>query len=188
LTTYLPADPVDQITAIYSKGNNMNIKHEILTAAKQIGTNVYELDPATSSSVRTSFFHKFTNTKVGGHIWENILSQYDENVATYTDENSETYLLISDFVKNDEVLMIFDEADEGSVFKFQYGAEIVPLLAECYDFEFYLTDDKLSYFICLNNHDYLITAGTAASWLKDLLDENHELKKPIGEMVSVEAL
>jgi AAA+ ATPase superfamily predicted ATPase len=163
----------------------MNIKREILATAKQLDTNVHELDPETSDSIRKSFFCKFTNTKMGGHIWENILDEYNENIATYTDSNNESYLLISDFVKDDQVLMIFDELDEKSVFKFLNGSEIVPLLAECYDFEFYLTDDELSYFICLNSHDYLIVAGTAADWLKSLLDENRELKKPIREIVSV---
>jgi hypothetical protein len=163
----------------------MNIKQEITTAAQQLGITIVELAPQMSSAVRLAFFKKFTNIEMGGHIWENLLSEYDENVATYTDQNHESYLLISDFVANKEVLMLFDSSDEKAVFRFTNGSQIVPLLSECYDFEFYLTDGEFNYFLCLNNHDYLIAAGTAAPWLKGLLDENHELVKPIREIVSV---
>jgi hypothetical protein len=60
----------------------------------------------------------------------------------------------------------------------------VRVLEECFNFEYYLTDQDCSYFICFNHHKYLVTAGTAADWLKNLLDENRKLKKPIEEIIS----
>lgn len=148
-------------------------------------TSVNELDAQKSDKFRTSLFSKFTDASLKGHIWENILEEHFDHVASYGDPDNEIYLLISDFVGYEEVFMVFDRLDEKSVFRFKDGSQIVPLLSECYDFEFYLTDHQLQYLLCLNDHDYLIAVGTAADWLKNLLDENRELKRPIHEIVSV---
>lgn len=161
----------------------MNIKEEIITAAQSLGTHISELNSQESEQFRLTLFSKFTDVSLDGHIWENILRKYEDHVATYTDANNKTYLLIDDFVKQKEVFMIFDGSEEKTVFKFKDGSEIVSLLSECYDFEFYLTNQKIEYLLCLNNHDYLIAVGTAADWLKSLVDENKELRKSIEEIV-----
>jgi hypothetical protein len=71
--------------------------------------------------------------------------------------------------------MLFNCSDDTSILKFSEGKYVVPVLQECSDFEYYLTNHELDYFICFNHHDSLIASGNATSWLEGLTDENSEL-------------
>jgi hypothetical protein len=159
-----------------------NIRGEINKSAQELGVDFAELSYEEAAKKRVQLMTKFAGSDQWRFPWEHLIHS---NIATYRDVDGTAYQLISDFIKNSRTLMIFNEEDERAGFEFKDGTQVIPVLDECLSFEFYLTNKNLDYFICFNHHDYLITAGTAASWLKDLLDENHELKKPIKEIVPV---
>jgi hypothetical protein len=159
-----------------------NIRGEINESAQKLNADFVELSYEEAAKKRVQLMTKFAGSDQWTFPWDHLTHS---NIATYRDMDGNAYQLISDFIKHSETLMLFNEEDERAGFEFRDGAQIVPTLDECLSFEFYLTNEELDYFICFNHHDYLITAGTAADWLKSLLDENRELKKPIREIVSV---
>ena len=158
-----------------------NIRSEIIESAQKVNADFIELSYEESARKRIQLMTKFSGSDRWTFPWEHLIHT---DIATYRDMDGKAYLLISDFIQHDKTLMLFNEDDERAGFEFRDGAYIVPILDECLSFEFYLTNDKFDYFICFNHHDYLITAGTAADWLKSLLDEDRELRKPIEEIIS----
>jgi hypothetical protein len=153
-----------------------NIRGEIKQAAQTVGAVVYELSYEETTLKRIALMTKFAGSDDWTFPWQHL--NYP-NIATYRDINGNAYQLITDFVKYSKVFMLFNKDDERAGFEFNNGADIVPILDICLSFEFYLTNQEIDYFICYNHHDYLITSGTAADWLKSLLNENGELIEPI---------
>ncbi len=54
---------------------------------------------------------------------------------------------------------------ESRAFAFECGRDIASVLAECFGFVVYIVGSDLEYLLCFNNHDYVIAAGAAKSWL-----------------------
>jgi hypothetical protein len=156
-----------------------NIRGEINESAQKLHADFREISYEEAAQKRIQLMTKFAGSDRWTFPWDHLIHP---NIATYRDIDGNAYLLISDFIKHSKTLMLFNEEDERAGFEFRNGTHVVPVLDECLDFEFYLTNEELDYFICFNHHDYLITAGTAADWLKSLLNEDRELVKPIAEI------
>ncbi|MGE0791849.1 MAG: hypothetical protein AB7S26_39610, partial [Sandaracinaceae bacterium] len=74
---------------------------------------------------------------------------------------------LEEFVVDSFVLLVADS--QGTCgFAFEAGAPLVAIIADCSGFEFYVTDHENSYVIAYNDHDYLIGAGRARSWVESL--------------------
>lgn len=159
-----------------------NIRGEINESAQNLHADFIEISYEEAAKKRVQLMTKFAGSDRWTFPWEHLIHP---NIATYRDIHGNAYQLISNFIKHSKTLMLFNEEDERAGFEFRDGIQIVPILNECLSFEFYLTNEEIDYFICFNHHNYLITAGTAADWLKNLLDENRELKKNIEEIISV---
>ncbi|QRK07781.1 hypothetical protein JQX13_48705 [Archangium violaceum] len=83
--------------------------------------------------------------------------------------NPDAWQWISSVPRSGRVILFFEEHEEPAGFAFNSGTDVVSALAESTGFEFYLTDDAISFLITFNHHDYLSAAGDAAGWLNDLL-------------------
>ncbi len=82
--------------------------------------------------------------------------------------NSNAWSLIKDYVKENKCIMFFNKSDDRNGFLISNGAELQKILEESFGFEFYITDENLSYLICFNHHDILYGLGKAKDWIKEV--------------------
>ncbi len=94
-------------------------------------------------------------------IWESF-----KDYAYY--QNSNAWSLIKDYVKENKCIMFFNKSDDKNGFLILNGAELQKIIEESFGFEFYITDENLSYLICFNHHDILYGLGKAKDWVKEV--------------------
>jgi len=83
-------------------------------------------------------------------------------------QNSNAWSLIKDYVKENKCIMFFNKSDDRNGFLISNGEELQKILEESFGFEFYITDENLSYLICFNHHDILYGLGKAKDWVKEV--------------------
>ncbi|GAB9134881.1 hypothetical protein BDS110ZK25_20780 [Bradyrhizobium diazoefficiens] len=49
--------------------------------------------------------------------------------------------------------------------KFSCGADLLRVLEDCPALEFYVCDEKASYLLCSNHHDFVVGWGAALPWV-----------------------
>ncbi|EGK09931.1 hypothetical protein HMPREF9374_2734 [Desmospora sp. 8437] len=73
---------------------------------------------------------------------------------------------MGEFVDNSKVILFFNDEREDYGFYLFSGSDLVEILEETNEDEFYLTDPEVSYLLCFNHHDHLLSSGAAVSeWL-----------------------
>ena len=83
-------------------------------------------------------------------------------------QDSDSWSLIRGGVSSGAVVMFFEKDRDFSMVRFSHGGDVVAVLRECTGFEFYLTNPEAEYLLCFNHHDFLIGAGTAEDWIREL--------------------
>ncbi len=133
----------------------MFISNEIKKIASIFHINYYEVD---SENIFKKIIEKYTNSKKDRTwLWEDFSDDY----SVY---DADSYKLISNFILNKSFLVLIK--DEKIGFGFDNVTSFIKIYEELeYLDEFYITDEKLSYLICKNHHDYLICCGIAKKWL-----------------------
>ena len=94
-------------------------------------------------------------------IWESF-----KDYAYY--QNSNAWSLIKDYVRENKCIMFFNKSDDKNGFLILNGFELQKIIEESFGFEFYITDENLSYLICFNHHDILYGLGKAKDWIKEV--------------------
>jgi hypothetical protein len=74
--------------------------------------------------------------------------------------------LIPMYVGATSCLMFLDCAKV--VWKFKSGSDLLRVLKESPALEFYVCDEKASYLLCSNHHDFVIGWGAAQLWVDEL--------------------
>ncbi|PAD66658.1 hypothetical protein CHH83_22945 [Bacillus sp. 7586-K] len=109
---------------------------------------------------------KYCDNIQGEVIWETLLKAVDklesECVAV---SNDNAWRWIDEFIVNNQAILFFNPSEEKVSFEFNNGEDIVKVLENCYDFEFYVSNRSLDYLICFNHHRILYACGTASKWL-----------------------
>jgi hypothetical protein len=136
-----------------------NIQDEVEQAAKSTGSLIRKLPSGESETLRMEVARRFGRGLPTGFLWEH----FSEASSVH---DPEAWRWIADYIKDTKVFMFFNQEDDTAVFELVNGADIVPVLAECALFEFYVTNPAVDYVLCHNHHDYLIATGTAISWLE----------------------
>jgi|GEM_PF-1938626 hypothetical protein len=67
---------------------------------------------------------------------------------------------IDGLIAEDSYLLFFDDTEDTSLILLQKGVSLSKVLAACPGFEFYVTDEEISYVLALNHHDCLLGIGT----------------------------
>ena len=75
---------------------------------------------------------------------------------------------IGSYVGNSPCLLLFNPYDAKEVFRFASGVDLSMVLGDTFGFEFYVTDETVSYCVCFNHHDMLLGAGAVESWVESL--------------------
>lgn len=128
--------------------------------ASSLGINTTRLSPERCVATFQALKSAFGDVTSVRPIWETILSSTSrKRINGWSD--------IGKFVNGSSCLLLLEERGP-QVFRLTNGTDLIRLLSECPGFEFYVTDEKFSYLLCHNHHDFLIGAGTAAPWVSEL--------------------
>lgn len=116
--------------------------------------------------VLDSVLKKYTDiNKKGAWIWEKFI-----HYKALNDEMAWSY--IKDFLKHNECVMFFNQAEEKEMFFIQSGEDLNYILSKTYGFEFYITDKQYSYLLCFNHHNILYGCGAAEEWINRITGES----------------
>ncbi len=150
-TTFNALDPINKQIDITAKNLNILIK---------------KLNEEKTKEVICSFTNKFCNSQVKHYLWEGFCSLVNKgNLDCVAVSNDDAWSWIDQYIENDAI-MFFNPYDEKISYVFTNGKDIVNTLAECYNFEFYITNNDFDYILCFNHHRVLYACGDASEWLK----------------------
>lgn len=99
--------------------------------------------------------------KKGIWLWEKFIRYESLN-----DDMAWNY--IKDFVKDKECIIFFNQQEDKEMFLIQSGEDLNYILSETFGFEFYITDQQISYLLCFNHHNILYGCGSAEKWINNL--------------------
>lgn len=136
-----------------------DIKGQIFAASNKLEIKVKEIPYTKTAEMKNLIAAKFTGGENVEPIWEKI---NDEEAV----HNPDAWQWVSEFVNDNEAIIFFNTSDEKSSFIISGGENIVNILSETFNVEFYLTNKELDYLICFNHHDVLIASGKAKRWLR----------------------
>ena len=137
-----------------------NIYEEIMNAVNTLNINVVQISENQSEEIIKKVIKKYTTEKENRYLWEEIVDYFSVN-------NKDAWKWVNEFIGNSEAIMFFNNSDERKSFLFKNGNDLVSVLSETYGFEFYITNKDLTYLLCFNHHDILISSGIAKEWLKN---------------------
>ncbi len=119
-----------------------------------------EMPSAEAATLRRKVLQRFAPEGVERRFaWE-----YLQDKVSFQD--AEAWRWLGEYIGHTPAVLFFDDHDEATVFRFEDGHDIVTIIAECFAFEFYVTNPAVEYLLCFNHHDYLIAAGAAKKWLE----------------------
>lgn len=141
-----------------------NIKEQILMAAYELGIEVSVLTYEEKEQTRQSIMSKFI--KEGhSHVFP-LFEKIEDYVGT---DVSESWMWISDYIKEDASILLFNPDDEKEFYSFSSGKDVVSIIGEIFNVEFYITNRNTDYLLGYNHSQCLIASGAASEWL-----ERHE--------------
>lgn len=142
-----------------------NINKQILDASKLLNIEVKQLEYNAKKSVIINIANKYIKNDIKYPLWDKLndsMAELDEKAWEW----------VEDFVGNDNVIIFFNPNDEKGAYLLDSGKDLVSILGEMYNIEFYLTNQETSYLICYNHHDVLLASGEAKFWLKEFNNRN----------------
>lgn len=135
-----------------------DIKKQILDASKLLNIEVKEIDASLKEKMLMSICEKYLMDKIKFPLWERL-----NDAQSKSDE--EAWKWVEDFIGDEKVTLFFNPSDEEGAYLLNSGKDVVSILGEMYNVEFYLTDEETSYLLCFNHHDVLLASGNAKAWL-----------------------
>ena len=93
-------------------------------------------------------------------LWERL-------TASAGRQNAYGWREIGRFVDGALILLV-DDPQGHCAFRFDTAAALQGVLEETSGFEFYATDDALTFLLAFNHHDFVIGAGRAEAWIRSL--------------------
>lgn len=135
---------------------------QVIEAAVSQGIGYKEIPPDEMNQVRQRVLEKFVAPEGRNKLffWEDLLPPHASV------HNEEGWRWVGEFIDKSEVVLFFREDREEYGFQLFSGPDLVKIVGESNDDEFYLTDPQVSYFLCHNHHDFLLSSGEAVSeWL-----------------------
>lgn len=141
------------------------ISDEIRNAAHKLNIFISTVDESTALKIRKKLAENFTSD--GGNFPYRISWQ---NIANYESAHrpDDGWMLVGDFVGNEEVFLFISPDQEKTIWKIQSGTDLVLVLGECFGFPFCVTSENADYILCLDDHDCLIGSGRVVEWIQKL--------------------
>lgn len=140
--------------------NDSSIADKILTALQATTARAERIIGQPVAEVRKALERAFADGERRWPLWQVMEA---EGLQT-----PEGLRLIEGFLISEPCLLLFNPKDEGSMFRFSRGSDVVPVLEGCSTFEFYVTDEVHSYCLSFSQYNVLTASGNAAAWLKEM--------------------
>lgn len=137
------------------------IKDAIVEAVESSHIKVQEVDASASISIRLNIERLYTEYRSTQPLWERL----SDDVSKH---DTDGWRAIGDYPYDNTVTIFFDEKSEGTMYYLNSCKDVVTLISECSGFVFYVTNNDCSFLLCHNDHDYLIGAGEAKDWVRDI--------------------
>jgi hypothetical protein len=135
------------------------IANQIRAAAEGLRIHVDEISTLEAQRIYDTVKVRFTDGS-SGWLWEHWAAQ-SESIA-----DPRGWEAATEFIGDRPCIMLFNPFEEGVAFSFQSGRDVCEALANCSNFEFYLTDSETTFILAFNHHDCLFAVGEAAvKWL-----------------------
>jgi hypothetical protein len=134
---------------------------EVERAIAVVGASAWRSERFTSPTVMEALRERFAARPIRRSvpIWEDLA----DDVSV---QQLEAWRRIDEFCGRRRCLLSFNPDDETAAFEVEDGAEIPAVIAECFRFEFYVSDEAATFLLCFNHHDFLVAAGDARGWLR----------------------
>ncbi len=150
-------------------------REEVIVAAHLLSVTAEELTPERRDDLKERVKDRYVDRKLLSQkrrrLRERMWTSFCEpSIAV---RNDEAWRWLDSFLEGKHVFMLFDKVTAESGFSFLNGADIVLVLGESVGFEFYLTDESVSFLLCYQRSNYLIALGGAVGWLESLLQEKN---------------
>ena len=135
------------------------VQSEVINVANSLGIQIETIEKSVCDLLFDEVLKKYTDFNIKSNfIWDKLLN------ASYI-EDSCGWMRIGEFIKNNHCLLLIDNK---KMFGVQNGYDLTKLLSNCFSFEFYVLDRRLSYLICFNHHDVLCGCGLAKKWIDEM--------------------
>lgn len=139
-----------------------NLSKTLADACSSLGVRFLRMDEDESLILRQKLVHRYSSTNEYKYpLWDHLVRP-----ATYS--NPSGWKLLGDYLGHQRTLLFFEWTDCEDVFVFEDGADVVPVLAETHGFVLYLSNERLDYLLCFNDHDSILACGDAAHWVNNL--------------------
>ncbi|MFC1285451.1 DUF6756 family protein [Bacillus paralicheniformis] len=136
-----------------------DLKEQILAAAKSVDIKVNELSTNDTEIIFHNLANKYANGKKRFPLWEFVENDFSV-------QNQDAWQWIADYIADSEAILMFNPSDEKSSYKIEGGNNVVKILSEMFNVEFYVTNKNNDYLLSFNHHDILSACGNAKEWLK----------------------
>lgn len=130
--------------------------YHAIQSLRMLGINFRLLGVDEAEGIRSQVIGRFASHR-GGVIWQNLLDS-----ASVQDQDG--WRRIDEYLLGSKFLLFFDETEDRNIIEFPIGSSLTSVLEECPYFEFYVTNDEVTYLLCFNHHEFLISAGQATYW------------------------
>lgn len=137
-----------------------DIKKQILDASKLLDIEVKETDNSSKEKMLKNICKKYLVNEIQFPLWERL-----NDAQSKSDEHA--WKWVESFIGEKKVTLFFNPSDEEGAYQLSSGKDVVSILGEMFNVEFYLTDEETSYLLCFNHHDVLLASGNAKAWLID---------------------
>jgi len=143
-----------------------SISQQIEITARNYGVLIEPLGEEDTSELIQSFVAKFCNCNYERYMWEGMCKAVEEvSLECVAVSNDNGWQWIGEFI-NDSAIMFFNHSDEKRAYSFGNGEDIVKVLSDCYDFEFYVTNTVLDYVMCFSHHRILYATGNVVDMVR----------------------
>lgn len=148
-----------------------SVREEIIRASIAIGGKLEELTPEMAETTRGALLQRY-----GAHPSFELNTNNLRNYAAV--QHPDSWEWVNEFVGDEPVILFYDWPNERTMFR-THGKDVKAILANCFMFVFYITNESYDYLLAQNDHDYIIGAGTAKPWVESLAPRHDEWAKTL---------
>lgn len=137
-----------------------DIRNQIVDAAKKFNVEIEEINDFEKIEFLKEIESKYLSTDLAFPLWDRLKGGHSK-------QHENAWRWVKDYIKNERAILFFNEGDEQGIYELNSGEDVVNILGEIFNIEFYLSNRETGYLLCYNHHDFLVASGDAKEWLQD---------------------
>lgn len=118
------------------------------------------LEDEMKESIIFSIMEKYCRVKMHWPLWE----RFNDFVGVI---DKDAWQWLEEFIGSNKCILFFNPSDEKRAYLFKSGKEVVSVIEELFNVEFYVTNTETEYLLCFNHHNCLMALGNAIDWLEN---------------------